>query len=82
MCGPGAGGRRNFNGAFDLRAAFEYVCGDVPGAQFVCGVCSGGKRRCLADADTPSLNYPCPPSCRLGIAHACPSERVAPDRRK
>src|SRR5215468_3682032 len=33
MCGPGAGARRNFNGAFDLRAIYEYVCGGVPGAR-------------------------------------------------
>jgi pimeloyl-ACP methyl ester carboxylesterase len=51
MCGPGAGARRNFNGAFDLRAVYEWVCRDVPEARFVCGVCSGGSARCLVDAD-------------------------------
>jgi hypothetical protein len=54
MCGPGAGGRRNFDGAFDLRALFEYVCGDVPGAQFGCRVCSDGTSRCLEDGDCPA----------------------------
>jgi pimeloyl-ACP methyl ester carboxylesterase len=51
MCGPGAGARRNFNGAFDLRVLYEYLCSGVPGAQFQCGICSGSKRRCLVDAD-------------------------------
>jgi hypothetical protein len=51
FCAPGAGGRRNFNGAWDLRVAYEHVCGDVPGAAFVCGICSGGNDRCLLDAD-------------------------------
>src|SRR2546425_2520733 len=43
MCGPGAGGWRNFNGAFDLRVLYEYVCRDVAGVRFACRVCSGGK---------------------------------------
>ena len=50
----GAGGRRNFNGAFDLRALYDYVCGDVPGAEFGCRVCSDGTSRCLADGDCPA----------------------------
>src|ERR1043166_9494636 len=54
MCGPGAGGRRNFDGAYDLRALFEYICGDVPGAQFGCRVCSDGASRCLAEGDCPA----------------------------
>jgi hypothetical protein len=54
FCAPGAGGRRNFNAAFDLRAAFEYVCRDVRDARFACRVCSGRKARCLADADCPA----------------------------
>jgi pimeloyl-ACP methyl ester carboxylesterase len=54
FCAPGAGARRNFDGAFDLRAIYEYVCGGVPDAQFLCHVCSGGKARCLDDTDCPS----------------------------
>ena len=54
MCGTGAGGRRNFDGAFDLRVLYQYVCGDVPGASFACRVCSDGKSRCLADGDCPA----------------------------
>src|SRR5262245_41973709 len=54
MCGPGAGGRRNFNGAFDLRAVYEYVCRDVPESLLACGVCSGGEARCVLDADCPA----------------------------
>lgn len=54
LCGPGAGGRRNFDGALDLRLAYEYTCKDVPGAQFACRVCSDGKNRCLEDADCAS----------------------------
>ena len=51
MCGPGAGARRNFNGAFDLRVAYEAICAKVKGAQFRCGLCRGSKQRCLVDAD-------------------------------
>ena len=54
FCAPGAGARRNFDGAFDLRAIYEYACGDVPGAQFLCHVCSGGRARCLDDPDCPA----------------------------
>ena len=54
FCAPGAGARRNFNGAFDLRAVYEYVCRDVPEARFACHVCSGMKARCLVDADCPA----------------------------
>jgi hypothetical protein len=54
MCGPGAGGWRNFNAAFDLRVLYEYVCKDVPGARFTCRVCSDGRSRCLTDAHCPS----------------------------
>jgi len=54
MCGTGAGAWRNFNGAYDLRALYEYLCHDVPGAQFVCRVCSDGKSRCLADGQCPA----------------------------
>jgi hypothetical protein len=85
MCGPGAGARRNFNGAFDLRAAYEYTCGDVPGAQFACGICSGGKRRCLADGDCPAgqacseLEAPAPPED--GLSKQCTKFLLAhPDR--
>ena len=51
MCGPTAGARRNFNGALDLRLAYEYTCAGVPGAQFGCRVCADGATRCLEDAD-------------------------------
>jgi len=54
MCGVGAGGRRNFDGALDLRVLYQYVCGDVPGASFACRVCSDGKSRCLTDAHCPA----------------------------
>src|SRR5437867_2292159 len=54
FCAPGAGARRNFNGAFDLRAVYEYVCRDVSEARFVCHVCSGGTPRCFEDADCPA----------------------------
>jgi len=53
LCGPTAGARRNFDGALDLRLAYEYTCGGVPGAQFACRVCSDGTSRCLEDADCP-----------------------------
>jgi pimeloyl-ACP methyl ester carboxylesterase len=54
MCGVGAGARRNFDGAFDLRVLYEYLCHGVPAAQFGCRVCSDGKSRCLIDADCPA----------------------------
>lgn len=54
MCHPGAGARRNLNAAFDLRALYEWVCRDAPGAQFVCRLCSDGQSRCLVDADCPA----------------------------
>jgi Cys-rich repeat protein len=75
FCAPGAGARRNFNGAFDLRAVWEYVCRDVPDARFVCHVCSGGSARCLADADCPAGQVcgaaePAPPP-EEGLTRAC-----------
>jgi hypothetical protein len=30
MCGPLAGGRRNFYGAFDIRVVYQYYCRNVP----------------------------------------------------
>ena len=30
MCGPLAGGRRNFYGAFDLRVIYQYYCQNLP----------------------------------------------------
>src|SRR5262249_17813751 len=54
LCAPGAGGRRNLNAAWDLRAVYEHTCAGVPDAQFRCNVCSGGTARCLVDADCPS----------------------------
>ncbi len=54
MCGPGAGARRNFDGALDLRLLYEYTCGQVPGAHFACRVCTDGTSRCLENADCPS----------------------------
>src|ERR1044071_8038097 len=75
MCGPGAGGRRNFDGAYDLRALFEYVCGDVPDAQFGCRVCSDGVSRCLAEGDCPvgeTCGGPEPPApIEDGLTRAC-----------
>jgi pimeloyl-ACP methyl ester carboxylesterase len=53
MCGPGAGARRNFDGAFDLRVLYEYACRDVPAARLVCRVCSSGESRCLQEGDCP-----------------------------
>ena len=43
MCGPGAGARRNFNGAFDLRVVYEYVCRDVT-IQVSAGIRSSSAR--------------------------------------
>lgn len=54
MCGPGAGARRNFDGAYDLRVLYEAICGEVPGAQFGCHICSDGTSRCLQDGDCPA----------------------------
>jgi hypothetical protein len=54
LCAPGAGGRRNLNAAWDLRAAYEYTCAGVADAEFRCNLCSGGTARCLDDADCPS----------------------------
>ncbi len=54
LCAPGAGGRRNLNAAWDLRAAYEYTCAGVPGAEFRCNLCSDGATRCLEQADCPS----------------------------
>ena len=54
MCGPGAGGWRNFNAAFDLRVLYEYACADVPVARLACRVCSDGQSRCLVDAHCPT----------------------------
>jgi hypothetical protein len=51
MCALGAGSRRNLLGAWDLRAAYEYVCAGVRDAEFRCNVCSDGTSRCLVDAD-------------------------------
>lgn len=75
MCGPGAGGWRNFNAAFDLRVAYEYVCRDVPDARFVCGVCSDGASRCLTDAHCPA-GQTCgateePPAPEEGLTREC-----------
>lgn len=53
LCAPGAGGRRNLNAAWDLRAAYEYICAGVPDAEFRCDVCSDGTTRCLDDGDCP-----------------------------
>jgi pimeloyl-ACP methyl ester carboxylesterase len=53
LCAVGAGARRNFDGAFDLRVLYDYVCANVSGAGFGCGVCTDGTSRCLADADCP-----------------------------
>ncbi len=54
LCAVGAGARRNFNGAFDLRVVYDYVCANVSGSAFGCGVCADGTSRCLVDADCPS----------------------------
>ena len=77
MCGPVAGARRNFNGAFDLRVLYEWVCRDVPGSAFACGLCSDGRTRCLDDAHCPAhqacggRETPAPPELGLG-AEAAP----------
>ena len=54
MCGTMAGGRRLWNGEYDLRVLYEYVCRDVQDARFTCGICADGRSRCLADADCPA----------------------------
>src|SRR4029450_63917 len=53
MCGPGAGGWRNFNGAFDVRVLYEYACRRVPEARFACRVLSHRGGRCLKEGDCP-----------------------------
>jgi pimeloyl-ACP methyl ester carboxylesterase len=74
FCAPGAGGRRNFTGAFDLRAVFEYVCRDVPESRFVCRVCSGGSA-CVDDGDCPGAETcggpEAPPRPEDGLTPAC-----------
>ena len=75
MCGPGAGARRNFDGAFDLRALYEFVCRDVAEARFVCRVCADGQSRCLVNADCPA-GQTCgtseaPPAPEDGLTAAC-----------
>ncbi len=74
MCGTGAGAWRNFNGAFDLRVLYEYVCGDIPAARFVCGVCSGGTSRCLADNQCPSGE-----TCGATEEPAAPEDGLTPE---
>jgi hypothetical protein len=54
MCGTGAGGRRIFDGEYDLRVLYEYTCRDVRDARFVCGLCGDGRTRCVDDADCPA----------------------------
>lgn len=54
MCGTGAGARRLFDGAYDLRVLYDYTCRDVPDAHFACGVCTDGSSRCVADEDCPA----------------------------
>lgn len=75
LCGPVAGGRRNFNAAYDLRVVYEYVCGDVPGAQFTCRVCSGGRARCLQEGDCPAGEtcgaFESPVSPNEGLSKSC-----------
>ncbi len=75
LCGPAAGGRRNFNAAWDLRAVYEYVCGDVAGAQLACRVCSDGRSRCLDDSHCPggqTCGAPEPSSPpELGLSREC-----------
>jgi pimeloyl-ACP methyl ester carboxylesterase len=75
LCGTGAGARRNFDGAFDLRVLYEYACRDVPEARFACRVCSDGKSRCLEEGDCPagqtcgSAETPAPPED--GLSREC-----------
>ncbi len=74
MCGTGAGARRNFNGALDLRVLYEYACQDVPAARFACRVCSDGKSRCLKDADCPAGQ-----TCGAAEAPAAPEDGLTPE---
>jgi pimeloyl-ACP methyl ester carboxylesterase len=74
QCGTGAGARRNFNGAFDLRVLYEYVCRDVPAARFVCGVCSDGQSRCLTDAHCPAGQ-----TCGALETPAAPEDGLSPE---
>jgi hypothetical protein len=69
FCGPGSGARRNLNGAFDLRAVYEYACAGVPGAAFTCRVCNDGASRCLEDSD-------CPTGETCGAAENAPSPEL------
>jgi hypothetical protein len=85
MCGPGAGARRNFNGAFDLRVLYEYLCKDVPGTSFTCRLCTDGQSRCLQDGDCPAgqtcgAAEPLPPP-EDGLTRECTEFLLAhPDR--
>src|SRR5207245_8017864 len=74
MCGLGAGGRRNFNGAFDLRVVYEYVCRDVPAARFACGLCTDGSTRCLANAHCPAGQ-----TCSGTETPAAPEDGLGPE---
>lgn len=74
MCGPGAGARRLFNGAYDLRVAYDHICRDVPGARFACGLCSDGASRCVVDADCPSGQ-----TCSGRETPAAPEDGLGPE---
>ncbi len=85
MCGPSAGARRNFNGAFDIRVLFEWVCRDVPESRFTCRICSGGQQRCLREGDCPAGETcgeaEAPPPPELGLSRECTEFLLAhPDR--
>jgi hypothetical protein len=74
MCGTGAGGRRLFNGEYDLRVLFEYACREVPEARFACGVCTDGATRCFEDADCPA-----PQTCGATEAPPAPEDGLTPE---
>jgi hypothetical protein len=74
MCAPLGGSRRLLNAFWDARAAYEHVCGAVPGAALRCGLCSNGVDVCLDDADCPGgacseLEPASPPE--QGMSKAC-----------
>ena len=54
MCATGAGGRRLWNAAYDLRVMYEHTCRDVADAHMACGLCTDGTSRCIDDVDCPA----------------------------
>ena len=81
LCAPGAGARRFFNRAWDVRAVYDEICGAVPGAALACGLCTDGATRCLDDGDCPA-DQRCdgmePPAAENGLGRACLDFLIGP----